>query len=45
MVEKKLGNMDAAKEAITKAEELKGDRNTFTPLERKAYDQLLAELK
>ncbi len=43
-VEKRLGNADAAKIAIAKAEELHGGRNSFTPAERKGYEQLKSEM-
>jgi tetratricopeptide (TPR) repeat protein len=43
-VEKQLGNTDAAREAFTKAEELRGEQNPFTPFERQGYDQLKSEL-
>lgn len=43
-VEKKLGNVDAAKTALVKAEELHGERNQFTPVERQGYERLKSEL-
>jgi tetratricopeptide (TPR) repeat protein len=43
-VEKKMGNVDGAKAAIAKAVELHGDRNQFTPVERRGYEQLKSEL-
>ncbi len=43
-VEKKLGNADEAKTAIAKAEELHGERNQFTPFERKGYELLKREM-
>ncbi|MEX2318072.1 MAG: tetratricopeptide repeat protein [Pirellulales bacterium] len=44
-IEKKLGNMDAAREAMAKATALHGDHNPFTPAERKGFEQLQLELK
>jgi tetratricopeptide (TPR) repeat protein len=43
-VEKQLGNMDAARSALSKAQELHGEHNAFTPAERKGYEQLVQEL-
>jgi predicted Zn-dependent protease len=43
-VEKQLGNVDAARAAITKAQELHGEHNPFTPAERKAYEQFKPEV-
>jgi predicted Zn-dependent protease len=43
-VEKQLGNIDAAKEAIAKAQELHGEQNPFTPFERQGYEQLKSEM-
>ncbi|REK11586.1 MAG: hypothetical protein DWQ37_13820 [Planctomycetota bacterium] len=43
-VEKRLGNMDAARDALAKAEELHGEHNPFTPLEREGFKQLQQEL-
>lgn len=43
-VEKQLGNVDAAREAIAKAQELHGEHNPFTPFERKGYEQLKSEM-
>jgi tetratricopeptide (TPR) repeat protein len=43
-VEKQLGNLGAAKEAIVKAEELHPEHNPFTPFERKGYEQLKSEM-
>lgn len=43
-IEKQLGNLDAAREAMTKAQELEGDHNPFTPAERQAFDSLQKEL-
>ncbi len=44
LVEKQLGNVDAAKEAVGKAEELQGEHNSFTPAEREGFDKLKSEL-
>jgi tetratricopeptide (TPR) repeat protein len=44
-VEKKLGNTDAARAAMAKAQELLTDLNPFTPAERKGFEQLQQELK
>ncbi len=43
-VEKQLGNLEAAKDAIAKAQELHPEHNPFTPFERKGYEQLKSEL-
>jgi tetratricopeptide (TPR) repeat protein len=43
-VEKQLGNMDAARAAMAKAQELHGDHNPFTPAERAGFDKLRQEL-
>jgi tetratricopeptide (TPR) repeat protein len=43
-VEKQLGNLDAARDAMAKAQELQGDRNPFTPAERKGFEKLRQEL-
>jgi tetratricopeptide (TPR) repeat protein len=43
-VEKQLGNLDAAKDAIAKAQELHPEHNPFTPFERKGYEQLKSEM-
>ncbi len=44
-VEKRLGNVDAARAALEKAQELHGEHNPFTPLELKGYKQLMNELQ
>jgi tetratricopeptide (TPR) repeat protein len=43
-VEKQKGNLDAARAAIAKAQELHGEHNPFTPAERKGYEQLKSEM-
>jgi tetratricopeptide (TPR) repeat protein len=43
-VEKQMGNVDAARAAIAKAQELQGEHNPFTPAERKGYEQLKSEM-
>jgi tetratricopeptide (TPR) repeat protein len=43
-IEKQLGNQDAAREAMKKAVELRGDHNPFTPAERKDFEKLQQEL-
>ena len=43
-VEQALGNADAAREALKKANDLRGDHNPFTPAERTAFEQLQKEL-
>jgi tetratricopeptide (TPR) repeat protein len=43
-VEQALGNADAAREALKKANDLRGDHNPFTPTERTAFEQLQKEL-
>ncbi len=43
-VEKQLGNNDAARDAIEKAQELHGDHNQFTPAEREGFRRLKREL-
>ncbi len=43
-VEKKLGNNDAARDAIAKAQELHGEHNPFTPAEREGFRRLKREL-
>jgi predicted Zn-dependent protease len=42
--EKRLGNVDAARTAMAKAQELQGEHNPFTAEERKGFEQLLKEL-
>jgi len=43
-VEKRLGNEEAARAAIEKAQELHGEHNPFTPAEREGYKRLMNEL-
>jgi tetratricopeptide (TPR) repeat protein len=43
-VEKRLGNTAAARDAMVKAQELRGDHNPFTPAEREGFDKLRQEL-
>ncbi len=45
LAEKQADNLDAARNAIAQAEELKDNRARLTPLERKSYQQLVDELK
>jgi len=43
-IEKQLGNDQAAKEAIAKAQELHPEHNPFTPFERQGYERLKSEM-
>lgn len=43
-IEKRIGNTDAARDAMAKAMELHGDHNPFTPAERKGFEALQQQL-
>ncbi|MEX0676657.1 MAG: tetratricopeptide repeat protein [Pirellulales bacterium] len=43
-IEKQLGNLDAAREAMAKAQELRSNHNPFTPAERQGFERMQQEL-